>query len=81
MQADAICLNHIGGGDYAEFARRNFGDVTITHICMLCKKCISISTCVQKCISIDVTVKKYITTNKSTVKYFYNNFSAIVYDK
>jgi hypothetical protein len=29
---------HILGSDYAEFARRDMGDVTITHICTPCKK-------------------------------------------
>jgi hypothetical protein len=41
-------IYHIFGSDYAEFAPRNMGDVTITFICPACKKCITISECVKK---------------------------------
>jgi hypothetical protein len=73
---------HILGSDYAEFARRDIGDVTITHIRTPCKKSISISARVQKMHINDVTMKKYVTKIKSVVKYFiyYGNFSWIVYD-
>jgi hypothetical protein len=36
-------ISHILGSDYAEFARRDIGDVTITHISTPCKKCIFMS--------------------------------------
>jgi hypothetical protein len=58
---------HILGNDYAEFARRNIGGVTITHICTPCKKCISISARVQKMHTNDVTMKKNVTAHKSIV--------------
>jgi hypothetical protein len=81
-----IRIYHILGSDYAEFARRDIGDVTITHISTPCKKCISISPRVQKMHISDVTMEKYVTTNKSVVKYlrififiYYGNFSLIVY--
>jgi hypothetical protein len=67
------------GSDYAEFARRDIGDVTITHISTPCKKCISISARVQKMhINISTCAKnayqwchneKNVTKNKSMVKY------------
>jgi hypothetical protein len=52
------------GSNYAEFAWRDIGDVTIAHISTPCKKCISISARVQKMHISDVTMKKYVTTNK-----------------
>jgi hypothetical protein len=79
---------HILGTDYAEFARRDIGDVTITHISTPCEKCKSISARVQKMHINDATMKKYVTTNKSVVKLnvlqnfvfiYYDNFSLIVY--
>ena len=65
-----IRIDHILGSDYAESARSDIGDVTITHISTPCKKCISISARVQKMHINDVTMKKYVTTNKFVVKYF-----------
>jgi hypothetical protein len=70
---------HILGSDYAEFARRDFDGVTITHISTLCKKCKLISAHVQKMHIIDVTMKNYVTTNKYFI--YYDKFSFIVYDK
>jgi hypothetical protein len=57
-----INIYHISiiGDDYAEFARHDMGDVTITHICTLWKKKnIDISTHAE-----DNTMKKYVTANK-----------------
>jgi hypothetical protein len=67
---DPIYIIYLRGSDYAEFARCDIGDVTITYISMPCKKCISISMRVQKMHINDVTKKKSVTTNKSVVKYF-----------
>jgi hypothetical protein len=64
-----IIIYHILGCDYAEFARRDIGDVKITHISTPCKKCISISAHLQKMHISDVTLKKYVTANKSVDKY------------
>jgi hypothetical protein len=54
----------------AELARRDMGDVTITHIRTPCKQCISISAHVQKMHINDVAMKRNVTRNKSLVKYF-----------
>jgi hypothetical protein len=45
---NTYCIYHILGSDYAEFVLCDMGDVTITHISMQCKKCISISAPMQK---------------------------------
>jgi hypothetical protein len=46
-----------------------------------CRKCISISACMQEMHINDVTMKKYVTTNKSIVFIYCGNFSWIVCDK
>jgi hypothetical protein len=78
-----IQIYHILGSDYAKFARCDIDDVTITYMSTPCKKCISISACVQKMHINDVTMKKYNekVRHKKQVFIYYNNFSLIVYDK
>jgi hypothetical protein len=83
-----IVIYHILGSEYAEFAHRDIGDVTITHISTVCKTCISISARVQKMHINDLAIKTNVTKNKSTVNYFRilssfttANLALIVYDK
>jgi hypothetical protein len=67
-------LYHILDSDYAEFARRDIGDVTITHISTPCKKCLSISARVQKMHINDVTMKKYVTIDNQVCSQILQNF-------
>jgi hypothetical protein len=53
-----VFIKYFNSSDYTEFARRDIGDVTITHISTPCNKCISISARMQKMHINDVTLKK-----------------------